>query len=139
MVEIALLAVLTVVLALVAAGMLWQERVRPAEPSDAVVYGVEDAVAYVWDRLSPQTRADLGRGDVRRILEWELHFLQQPKLRDRPAVLGGTEAAQYVQDRAYEAGYSYEPGPIFAVLDLQAEYLAELGAVGEAAADDVDG
>jgi hypothetical protein len=123
---LALLAVLVVF----GVGLLLQER-RPSEI--AIVYSVEDAIDFVWDGLSDGTKEIIDRGDVRRILEWEMHYLQRPDHRRGPAVVGGIEAAAYAQERAVEQGHGYEPPVIFEVLDLQAEYLARLGAVGDRA------
>lgn len=114
-------------------GLLLQER-RPSEV--AIVYSVEDALDFVWDRLSDTTRTLISKGDVRRILEWEMHYLQRPDHREGAAVVGGVDAAAYAQEKAIEQGIGYEPEVIFEVLDLQAEYLAELGAVGDPVAAD---
>ncbi len=124
-------------MAALAAAMLWQERRTVPEPDGAIIYGVEDSVVFVWERLDPEVRDHLHKRDVRRILELEMMYLQQPRLREdgRPAVVGGVEAAAYAQDRAVEEGHPYEPDVIFAVLDLQADYLAALGAVAEPADD----
>ena len=130
--SLALLLGLGVVLVVFAVGMAWQER--RAGTADAVVYGVEESIDYIWDRLDSEIAESVSRGDVRRILEWELHFLQKPKVRGKAhPVVGGIEAAQYAQDRASAAGYAFEPAVIFAVLDLQAEYLGSIGAVAEPA------
>lgn len=114
-------------------GMLLQERRGTTDP--VVVYGVDDAVEFVWEGLSDDMPERLSKSDVRRILEWEMHYLQQPHLRDSEAVpvVGGIESARYVQDRAYEAGHSYDPGVILEVLELQGAYLVAIGAVGEVA------
>jgi hypothetical protein len=85
--------------------------------------------------LSDSTKATIGRSDARRILEWEMHYLQRPDHREGEAIVAGFDAAAYAQDRAIEQGYGYEPAAIFEVLELQAEYLATLGAIG----DRVDG
>ncbi|GMQ86203.1 MAG: hypothetical protein BMS9Abin07_1776 [Acidimicrobiia bacterium] len=119
---------LVVVLAVFGVGLLLQER-RPNEV--AIVYGVEEALDFVWDGLGGATKDTIGRGDVRRILEWEMHYLQRPAHREGEAVVGGLDAAAYAQEQSYAEGYAYEPEVIFAVLDLQAEYLAALGAVGD--------
>jgi hypothetical protein len=122
-----LLLALVAVLVVFGIGLLLQER-HPREI--AIVYSVEDALSYVWSGIDDATKASLGRADVRRILEWEMHYLQQPDRRTGEAVVAGVEAAAYAQEKAMEQGYGYEPAAIFAVLDLQAEYLASLGAVG---------
>lgn len=133
--EIAVVVVLGCVLVAVAVVMLWQERHPAPEPEGAIVYGVEDALEFVWSGLAPEIKERLRRSDVRRMLEWELLYLQRPELRDGEAVVGSDEAAAYIQDRAWDHGHGYEPEEIFAVLDLQAAYLAALGAVGDPADD----
>jgi hypothetical protein len=62
-----------------------------------------------------------------------MHYLQQPRLRDADAVavVGGEKAAAYAQERAWEAGYSYEPEAIIEVMDLQSRYLLAIGAVAD--------
>ena len=126
-----LLLVIALVLVLVVfgAGMLIQEHGRRVDDGVAV-YGVDDAVIYIWERLPERIVSSIGQADVRRILEWEMLYLQQPTKRDGPAVVGGIDAAEFVQERAFETGHSYEPNEIFAVLDLQADYLRAIGAVG---------
>lgn len=110
-------------------GMVLQERGRRVDDGVAV-YGVDDAVIYVWERLPEEVAGMIDESDVRRILEWEMLYLQQPSKRNGPAVVGGVEVAQFVQDHAYEAGHPYEPDVIFTVLDLQSDYLRAIGAVG---------
>lgn len=133
------------VLALVLLGLLlsvgfafwWQER--GPSPEREIVYGVEDALDFVMARLSNEARGLVGRNDVRRILEWELRYLQDPDLRgEAAAVVGGLEAARYAQDQAMAQGYPYDGAVIIEVLDLQAGYLASLGAVG-AVVEDAEG
>jgi len=128
-----LLAALVIVLVVFGVGLLLQER-RPSEV--AIVYSVEDALDFVWDGLSDTTKQSIGRGDVRKILEWEMHYLQRPDHREGEAVVGGVEAAAYAQERAIEQGIGYEPEVIFEVLEHQAEYLETLGAVGNPVATD---
>lgn len=114
----------------VAVAFWWQERRRL--PEHAVIYGVEDALEFVVDRLSPEARAALRPSDVRRILEWELRYLQDPSVRgEEVAVVGGLEAAHYAQEQAMAQGYPYDGALIIEVLEHQAEYLAGLGAVGD--------
>ena len=125
-----LLVIALVVLLLVfAAGMVVQEHGRRVDDG-VTVYGVDDAVVYVWERLPDATARSIDQTDIRRILEWEMLYLQQPSKRDGPAVVGGVDAAEYVQERSYATGHAYEPDVIFAVLDLQADYLRAIGAVG---------
>lgn len=124
-----LVIALVLVLAVFGAGMLVQEHGRQVDDGVAV-YGVDDAVTYIWERLPEAMVDSIGSADVRRILEWEMLYLQQPAKRDGPAVVGGAEAAEFVQERAFADGHAYEPDEIFTVLDLQADYLKAIGAVG---------
>lgn len=112
--------------------MFWQESKRMKHRE--AIYGVEDSIIWVWESLG-EDKLRLTKGDVRRILEWELHYLQQPHLweHEGSAVVGSEASAQYVQDRALESGYPYEPEQIFAVLDHQATYLLAIGAVADEA------
>lgn len=124
-----LLLALVVVLTAFGVGLMLQERGRRVDDGVSV-YGVDDAIVYIWERLPDDIIELIDQSDIRRILEWEMVYLQQPSKRDGPAVVGGVEVAQFVQDRAYETGHAYEPEAIFAVLDLQSEYLRAIGAVG---------
>ncbi len=115
----------------VAVAFLWQERRNRPEP--VVVYGVEDAIDWVMPRLSPAADTRLGRDDVRRILAWEMRYVQDPDLRpvEEVVVVGGLEAAEYAQRRAVAEGHPYDGDMIIEVLDLKAGYLAAIGAVGD--------
>ncbi len=126
----------TVALAAILVGIglayAWQQASGDRAPG--VVYGVEDALEYVYARLDDEARARLQRSDVRRILEWEVAYLQNPSLRgdaEEPAVVGGLNAARFTQERLVETGRPYDGSLILEVLELQAEYLAALGAIGD--------
>lgn len=126
-----LLAVFIAVLAV----MLWRNgRVRriPGE----VVYVIEDAVGFVAAGLSEE--ASLGRADIRRILEWEVRFLQMAgrmahKIGGGDIVAGGTDqAVEYIQtNAAAKQQVEYNDDQIRAVLAGEAGYLQSIGAVGE--------
>ncbi len=132
---------MTVILVAVALGTIllgiglayaWQQASGDRAPG--VVYGVEDALEYVYAGLGDDARARLRRSDIRRILEWEVAYLQNPSLRgddEEPAVVGGLNAARFTQERLVAAGRPYDGTLILEVLELQAEYLAALGAIGE--------
>lgn len=129
--------VLLLLLAVVAGAFAWQERNRTPEPM--VIYGVEDALEYVYPRLSEPARDSVRKSDVRRILEWEVKYLQNPALRHdpaEPAVVGGINAARYAQEELHRAGHSYDGDLILEVLELQAQYLSEIGAVAGPVAGD---
>ena len=125
-------AVMMAVVLAFGVAVFWQESKRMSQKE--VIYGVEDSIEYVWEGLGDDKHG-LTKGDIRRILEWEMFYLQQPALwdDDGPPVVGGDAAATFAQEKSYEAGYSYEPNQIFAVLDLQTSYLEAIGAIGDKA------
>ncbi|HZJ48936.1 MAG TPA: hypothetical protein VFD97_07885 [Acidimicrobiia bacterium] len=130
--SVLLIVALAALLVAFGIGMLAQRR-RGHVDDGVAIYGVDDAVVYIWERLPESIAATTGRSDVRRILEWEMRYLQRPSRGDGPAVVGSIADAEFIQERAYEAGQAYEPDVIFAVLDLQADYLLAIGAIGDAA------
>lgn len=131
---IAFVGLLLGVLLLIIALMVWQEaRRRPSyEPLE---YVVEDAVKHVQQGLSDE--ANLSRADIRRILEWEVFYLQGLAQEDRSnpveTVAGGHQASiEYIAAEIEERhGVSYPLEDIEEVLRLEADYLAAIGAVGE--------
>ena len=114
----------------------WQGSIRL--PGSAVSYGVEDSIKYITPRLSPETAEIIGHKSVRRILEWEMKYLQDTldSDPDRPVVLGGEQAVAYVLERTARQGFDYDPAVVGEVLQLQAEYMASIGAIAEPVADD---
>lgn len=131
-------AVLMVVVLAFGIAMFWQESKRMRQ--NAAIYGVDDSVEWIWEGLGDD-RLDLTKTDVRRILEWEMHYLQQPDIwkDDGAAIVGGDAAAAYAQERSLAEGYAYSPEQIYAVVDLQATYLQAIGAVGDPVTDEERG
>ncbi len=131
---IAFVGLLLGVLLLIVALMVWQEaRRRPSyEPLE---YVVEDAVKHVQQGLAEQVQ--LSRADIRRILEWEVFYLQGLAQEDRSnpveTVAGGHQASvEYIAGEIEERhGVSYPLEDIEEVLRLEADYLAAIGAIGE--------
>ncbi len=131
---IGLVGLLVGVFLVVVALMVWQEaRRRPSY--QALEYVVEDAVRHVVTRLGENS--NLGRPDVRRILEWEVYYLQGLAQEDRrnpvETVAGGHQASVDYIASAIEArhGVSYSQQDIEEVLRLEADYLMAIGAVGD--------
>lgn len=130
---------LVAVLLLIMAVMVWQEsrtRFEEHEPE----YILEEAVRFVHARLDPDVRAALGIGGVRRVLEWQVYFLQRLAKDDKevPIVMGITEGTVgYIVERLAEHGHPFTPEQVTAVLDAQGAYLVHIGAVG-GTADEVD-
>ena len=126
--------VLLALLIVFAVAMGWQERRGSLE--NIAIYGVEDSIEWVVAGLSPRAREGLRRSDVRRVLEWSVAYLQTAVDRAEPGhppVVASAACASYVQERALADGYAYDGPVILEILDLQAGYLAAIGAVGAAA------
>lgn len=127
-----LAGVFLVILALI----VWQEaRRRPSyEPLE---YVVEDAVRHVEAGLEAEGNTTMSRADIRRILEWEVFYLQGLAQDDRKnpvdTVAGGHEASiEYITEQiASKHGVSYSPENVEDVLRHEADYLYRIGAVGE--------
>ncbi len=134
----ALLALgLLALLGVVAAAFWWQERRR--RPERAVVYGMDQSVDYITERLSDAGRELLTRHDVRRILEWEMQYLHHRVAQDgpeTPLVIGGPEVAGEIREQAARHGHTYPPAAIREVLEHQTGYLASIGAIAEPASEE---
>jgi hypothetical protein len=127
-------ALLVGVLLVIVAMLVWQEAKR--RPSyEPLEYVVNDAVKHIVERLPVD--ANLENADVRRILEWEVFYLQGLAQDDRKnpveTVAGGHElSVAYIADQIHTThGVSYSHGQIEEVLRLEADYLVAIGAVGE--------
>lgn len=115
----------------IAFAFYWQGSIKL--PGAAVAYGVEDSIKYITPRLSPATGTVIGHKSVRRILEWEMKFVQQQLDSDpnQVVVLGGDRALSYILEQTEEQGFQYEPEIVVEVLRLQAEYMVSIGAVAD--------
>lgn len=140
MTTVALVAILGAVFLGIVAALVWQEaKKRGFDPGPA--YVVEDAVAFIVARLDDDTRSRLATADVRRIVQWEVHYLQGLAQDDRrnpvETVAGGAPAAvAYIADEiAARHRVTYAHEDIRRVLRLEAEYLVAIGAVGDQVSD----
>lgn len=127
-------AILVGVLLVIVAMMVWQEaRRRPSyEPLE---YVINDAIKHIAERL--QEGSPLNNADIRRILEWEVFYLQGLAQDDRrnpvETVAGGhTASVEFIADQIHRKhGVSYPHDEIEEVLRLEVDYLVAIGAVGE--------
>lgn len=132
---VALLAGLGVIFLLVVALLVWQEA-KSRLSSQPTTYVISDAVQYIWSELLPEHRSQLSRSGLRRIIEWEVHYLQGLAQKTRSQAVdvfaGGTPlAVEYIQTKIIETHrVSYSSELIQAVLRLEAGYLASIGAIG---------
>jgi hypothetical protein len=129
-----LAATLLGVLLLVGALVLWQHASRGG---NELTFGMEDAVEFVMARLSDTARGRLKEGGVRRILEWEVYYLQglaQENRRMPVETVAGAygPAVEYIRNQISQRhNLEYPEGDIEGVLDLGVEYLASIGAIGD--------
>lgn len=114
----------------------WQGSIRL--PGGAISYGVEDSIKYITPRLSPGSGDVIGQQSVRRILEWEMKYLQDLLSADPDTaiVIGGEAAIAYVIEQTARQGFDYDPAMVAEVLQLQAEYMASIGAIAEPVGED---
>lgn len=126
-------AILVAVLALVVAGYVWQ-AVRRSPATDYAEYLIDDAVPFVYQRLSDRALQSLDPELVRRLLEWNLQYTQVigPRRLGRPPILGQGEGIEYVMQVATAAGYDLDPVALAEVMAIETEYLLEIGAIGAA-------
>lgn len=122
------------VLLVIVAMLVWQEAKR--RPSyDPLEYVVNDAVKHIVARLPEDS--GLRNADVRRILEWEVFYLQGLAQDNRrnpvETVAGGhQQSIEFIADQIHtKHGVSYPQDQIAEVLRLEADYLVAIGAVGE--------
>lgn len=129
-----LAAVLFGILLVVGALVLWQHASRGG---GEITFGMEDAVTFVMARLPDETKHRVKEGGVRRILEWEVFYLQglaQENRRVPVETVAGSyrPAVDYIKDQIFQRhSLEYSEGDIEGVLDLGVEYLASIGAIGD--------
>lgn len=120
-----------------------------AQPSTAVLK-LDEAVEWIADRLPYEVAAQISHDDVDAILRWHLDYFDEVGLASEygeelggevvpadhePVVAEADEAVDYVVAKAMEDGRGIEPLHVVCVLDLQLQYLDEIGAIGPAAPD----
>ncbi len=130
-------AVLAAIFLLLIALMVLQEaRRRPRR--GPLVYSIDDAVRFSFEAVPQAVRDRLGTEGVRRILEWEVYYLQGlaegKRAKGVAVVAGGFEpAVEFIAGQiARRNGIAYDLEDIRAVLSGEAGYLVSIGAVGEA-------
>ncbi len=122
---------------LIAALVVWQESTR--RPGyEPLTYVIEDAVKHIEAGLTAEGKTGLKRTDIRRIIEWEVFYLQGLGQEDRKnpveTVAGGHESSvEFIVGQIEEKhGVTYTSGDVADVLRYEADYLTRIGAVGEA-------
>lgn len=137
-------AILVALFCFIVGLLIWQEARRRPQSTGAD-YVVEDAIRFILDRLDPDVRKRLGVSGVRRVIEWEVYYLQglAQESRRNPVetVAGGSDASiEYIVRQIAEVnGATYDPADVARVLRLEADYLVSIGAVGEPVEQDEGG
>ena len=135
--EVVVAALLAAVLMVMVAALVWQEAKRRAQ-REPRVYVINDAVSFVRQRLPDDIASRLDDAKVRRILEWEVYYLQGlAHARPQDTIAGGDEVAiDFVVDGIRERNrVEHSREDVAAVLRLEAEYLLAIGAVGQPVTD----
>ena len=133
----ALALTLAAVLLIVVALVVWQHAQR--EGPREVTFGIENAVSFIAGRLDAEVHKRLGKDGIRRVVEWEVYYLQGLAQEDRrqpvETVAGDYgPAVEFIRGeiaRTHDRDYSV--GDIGAVLALGVTYLQSIGAIGEEA------
>lgn len=141
---VALGAVLFALFLVIVGALVWQEARRRPDRSGPE-YVVDDAIRFIAARLESEMLERIGVAGVRRVIEWELHYLQglAQKRRRTPVetVAGGSDASiDYVVSQIAEVnGVTYDRGDVAEVLRLEVDYLISIGAVGSRVDPDDEG
>jgi hypothetical protein len=108
-----------------------------AEPPPPV-FDIEEAYDWVVENLPDIVAATLTPEDVRRILDFQIEFLQRKGVTGNGSsvhtpgdvVVGGAETVDYIVERSRATGEEYLPEQVYAVIDTQLAYMRAIGAVG---------
>lgn len=128
------------VLLLVMVAVTWQHGRHPLQGE--VILGIDDAVEYMVARVDSAILERLGRTGLRRIVEWEIYYLQGLAQEDRrrpiDAIAGDYEpAVSYIVNQiATLHGATYAASDVGRVLEVLVSYMASIGAVGPRAEGD---
>lgn len=131
--------VLVVAIALYAVGrevVLLEGRVQPA------VFELEEAIAYIADRLPDPVTARVSLEDVRWVLQADADILEEATAEavaagDDDEVVDPDGAVGRVLDRATDERPALADEDVVAILDARLSYLEAIGAVGtETSLDD---
>ncbi len=135
--ELVLAAAVGVIVFVIAAWVIGREARRLGAVRYVPTYRLDEAVAYVGDRLSEEATAELSYEQVRQILRWHLEFLQGQQIAARQmdasddVIVSDDPGVVHVATRASENGLDTELGRLSEVISLQLDYLKAIGAMSE--------
>jgi hypothetical protein len=137
-VTLVLLAVAALAIFVIAALAVGVTSQRLAQEHPSTVFSVEEAVAFISERLEPDVAAEMSYEDVRRVVRWYVGYLDANELTDEDAY--GSGGSLIVVDTDLTLGYLLDQGttaePAVRAEDVAAvhgallAYLEAIGAVG---------
>ena len=128
----------------IAAAFVGSEAFRLGHTPTTTVFDLDEAVAYVGDRLRDETAAGLTYDEVRDLIRFSLDHLRAKGIsalpgeeldldgEGPPVVVADDEAVAMVLGRADDAGMVVTDEAVLEVLDLLLAHLVDIGAVGPA-------
>ena len=128
----------------IAAAFVGSEAFRLGHTPTTTVFDLDEAVAYVGDRLRDDTAAGLTYDEVRDLIRFSLEHLRAKGISalpgeeldlandGPPVVVADDEAVAVVLGRADAAGMDVTDEAVLEVLDLLLAHLVDIGAVGPA-------
>jgi hypothetical protein len=118
----------------IVAALVWQESKARTAPE----YLLDEAAAFVLERLSPSAAGRLGSKGVQDLLIWGLEEHQRRAAQGdgEAPVYGSGDVLEALMDRSgAETGEAYDPLDIAEVIAAEGEYLAAIGAIGDPAGE----
>ena len=118
-----------------------------SQPTPAVLK-LDEAVDWIAERLPFEVAAEISHDDVQRILQWQLDYFDEVGLASEygeelggdvvpldsaDVVVSEDDSVDYVVARALADGRGLTSLQVVCVLDLQLQYLDEIGAIGPTA------
>lgn len=98
----------------------------------AAVFDMAEAVAFIADRLPPETQARISHDDVRWVLLADADLLEAV---EGTGEIDEDEAVARILELADASGRELEDRDVVAVVDARLGYLEAIGAIGPQAAE----
>lgn len=118
----------TVIVFVIAAVVVGRETGRLAAEPPRPVFDLEEAVAWVADRLPERLAGRLSYDELRSLLRWGVEHLSTTG--EDEIVVADAETHGYVLERAADAGIEIGHDDLQVVLDREVAYLEAIGAAG---------
>lgn len=129
----------------VAAVLVVREAGRIARQPPPALFDPDDAFDWVVEHLPDDVAATLTPDDVRRILDFQVEYLQRHGVSANggdhehvpvpgaPVVFGGADTTDFIVERSAATGAGYLAEQVDGVLYTQLGYLQSIGAIGSEA------